>query len=128
MRYLSPTPLQLPTCLIADLHLWPIFYMVKAQLFHYAMDSWCQKRISRGSIKYGRGLCSEIRDFEIETRLILESVAPELQALSWMTVSPAYLDRRTALPFHCDLLLRLQGCFIMPMRGSLSSLKSYKSI
>ncbi|CAA7015493.1 unnamed protein product [Microthlaspi erraticum] len=34
--------------------------------------------------------------------------AEELHALSWMTVSPAYLDRRTALPFHCDVVLRLR--------------------
>ncbi|GMP28955.1 hypothetical protein CsSME_00004281 [Camellia sinensis var. sinensis] len=53
-------------------------------------------------------LNSEARDFEIETHLILESVAAELHALSWMTVSPAYLDRRTALPFHCDMVLRVR--------------------
>ncbi|XP_040994670.1 mediator of RNA polymerase II transcription subunit 13-like isoform X3 [Juglans microcarpa x Juglans regia] len=56
----------------------------------------------------GRSLSSEAKDFEIETHLVLESVAAELHALSWMTVSPAYLERRTALPIHCDMVLRLR--------------------
>ncbi|KAF5773619.1 putative mediator complex subunit Med13, mediator complex, subunit Med13, MID domain of medPIWI [Helianthus annuus] len=43
----------------------------------------------------------------MENHLILERVAAELHALSWMTVSPGYLERRTALPFHCDMVLRL---------------------
>ncbi|KAL7090404.1 hypothetical protein ACP275_12G039000 [Erythranthe tilingii] len=48
------------------------------------------------------------KDFESETHVILDSIAAELHALSWMTVSPAYLDRRSALPFHCDMVLRLR--------------------
>ncbi|XP_076894354.1 mediator of RNA polymerase II transcription subunit 13-like [Bidens hawaiensis] len=44
----------------------------------------------------------------MENHLILERVAAELHALSWMTVSPGYLERRTALPFHCDMVLRLR--------------------
>ncbi|XP_073128945.1 mediator of RNA polymerase II transcription subunit 13 isoform X4 [Henckelia pumila] len=56
----------------------------------------------------GKGVNSDAKDFEIETHLILESLAAELHALSWMTVSPAYLERRTALPFHCDMVLRLR--------------------
>ncbi|KAK9079021.1 hypothetical protein SSX86_000690 [Deinandra increscens subsp. villosa] len=43
----------------------------------------------------------------MDNHLILERVAAELHALSWMTVSPGYLERRTALPFHCDMVLRL---------------------
>ncbi|KAJ4977034.1 hypothetical protein NE237_002140 [Protea cynaroides] len=145
MRYLSPMPLQLPTCLTAEspplAHLlhskgsaiplctgfvvskavpsirkdprssskeeWPSVLSVSL-VDYYGSSNIIREKISRGSIKHGRGLSSEIRDFEIETHLILESVAAELQALSWMTVSPAYLDRRTALPFHCDMLLRLR--------------------
>ncbi|XP_015073469.1 mediator of RNA polymerase II transcription subunit 13 isoform X1 [Solanum pennellii] len=56
----------------------------------------------------GRGTGSETRDVEIATHLILENIAAELHALSWMTVSPAYLERRSALPFHCDMVLRLR--------------------
>lgn len=56
----------------------------------------------------GRGLNSEARDFELESHLVLECVAAELHALSWMTVSPSYLERRSALPFHCDMVLRLK--------------------
>ncbi|XP_042959742.1 mediator of RNA polymerase II transcription subunit 13-like isoform X2 [Carya illinoinensis] len=56
----------------------------------------------------GRSLSTEAKDFEIETHLVLESVAAELHALSWMTVSPAYLERQTALPIHCDMVLRLR--------------------
>ncbi|ERN20081.1 mediator of RNA polymerase II transcription subunit 13 [Amborella trichopoda] len=44
----------------------------------------------------------------LDAHQILEGVAAELHALSWMTVSPSYLERRTALPFHCDILLRLR--------------------
>ncbi|GKF34978.1 hypothetical protein Tco_0108178 [Tanacetum coccineum] len=44
----------------------------------------------------------------IENNLILERVAAELHALSWMTVSPGYLERRSSLPFHCDMVLRLR--------------------
>ncbi|VFQ93381.1 unnamed protein product [Cuscuta campestris] len=63
---------------------------------------------SGGCPKAG-GQSSESRESETEThRLVLESVAAELQALSWMTVSPAYLERRTALPLHCDMVLRLR--------------------
>lgn len=56
----------------------------------------------------GKGLSSETRDFETETHLVLENIAAELHALSWMTVSPAYLERRSALPLHCDMVLRLR--------------------
>ncbi|KAK1365681.1 hypothetical protein POM88_041242 [Heracleum sosnowskyi] len=41
----------------------------------------------------GRSLNLESREFEREAHLILETVAAELHALSWMTVSPAYLER-----------------------------------
>lgn len=68
-----------------------------------------QEKAARGTVKQGgRNVGPESRDFEIETHLILESVAAELHALSWMTVSPGYLGRRTALPFHCDMILRLR--------------------
>lgn len=44
----------------------------------------------------------------MENHVILDRVAAELHALSWMTVSPGYLERRTSLPFHCDMVLRLR--------------------
>ncbi|KAK4792713.1 hypothetical protein SAY86_023148 [Trapa natans] len=66
-----------------------------------------QEKMARGVIKQ-RSMNTDSRDFEVETRAALESVAAELQALSWMTVSPAYMERRTALPFHCDMVLRLR--------------------
>ncbi|XP_057486737.1 mediator of RNA polymerase II transcription subunit 13 isoform X1 [Actinidia eriantha] len=146
MRFLPPTPLQLPTCLTAEspplAHLlhskgsaiplstgfavskavpsmrkdsrsnskeeWPSVISVSL-VDHYGGSNITQEKITRGGVKQGgRGLSSEARDFEIETHLILESLAAELHALSWMTVSPAYLERRTALPFHCDMVLRLR--------------------
>lgn len=61
-----------------------------------------------GKMGGGRGLSSEGRDFELESHLVLECVAAELDALSWMTISPAYLERRSCLPFHCDMVLRLR--------------------
>lgn len=146
MRFLPPTPLQLPTCLTAEspplAHLlhskgsaipvstgftiskavpsmrtdcrnnlkdeWPSALSI-GLVDHYGGNNFLQEKMARGPIKQvGRSSSSELREFEIETHLILESVAAELQALSWMTVSPAYLERRTALPFHCDMVLRLR--------------------
>ncbi|XP_059630499.1 mediator of RNA polymerase II transcription subunit 13 isoform X2 [Cornus florida] len=146
MRFLPPTPLQLPTCLTAEspplAHLlhskgsaiplstgfvvskavssmrkdsrssskeeWPSVLSVSL-VDYYGGNNTVQEKMIRSIVKQGgRGLSSEARDFEIETHLILECVAAELHALSWMTVSPAYLERRTALPFHCDMVLRLR--------------------
>lgn len=71
---------------------------------YYGGNNIAQDKIVKGMGKLGgRGLSSEL-----ETHLVLESVAAELHALSWMTVSPAYLERRSALPFHCDVVLRLR--------------------
>lgn len=139
MRFLPPSPLQLPTCLTAEspplAHLlhskgsavplctgfivskavpsmrkdsrsnakeeWPS--VLKVGLVDYYGGSNIMKE------KMGRGVGKhDGRDFEIETHLILKSVVPEFHALSWMTVSPAYLERRTALPFHCDMVLRVE--------------------
>ncbi|XP_065878471.1 mediator of RNA polymerase II transcription subunit 13 isoform X2 [Euphorbia lathyris] len=87
---------------------WPSVLSVSL-IDYYGGNNINQEKISRGIIKQGgRSLNSEVRDFEIEIHLILESIAAELHALSWMTVSPAYLERRTALPFHCDMVLRLR--------------------
>ncbi|XP_058103090.1 mediator of RNA polymerase II transcription subunit 13 isoform X2 [Magnolia sinica] len=150
MRYLPPTPLQLPTCLTAEspplAHLlhskgsaiplstgfvvskavppvrgdsagpkadeWPSTLSVS--LIDYyggsssSSSSSIQEKMMRGISKQGRSLNAEVRDYDLEAHSILESVAAELHALSWMTVSPAFLERRTALPFHCDMLLRLR--------------------
>jgi mediator of RNA polymerase II transcription subunit 13 len=146
MRFIPPTPLQLPTCLTAEspplAHLlhskgsaiplstgfvvskavpsmrkdyrnnlkeeWPSVLSVSL-IDYYGGNNNTQDKITRGITKQGgRTSSSDARDFEIETHLVLESVAAELHALSWMTVSPAYLERRTALPFHCDMVLRLR--------------------
>lgn len=145
MRYLPPTPLQLPTCLTAEspplAHLlhskgsaiplstgfvvskavpsvrkdpsistkdeWPSVLSVSLVDYYGGGNNSNIEKMARGS-KQGRSQNSEGRDHELEIHSILESVAAEVHALSWMTVSPAYLDRRTALPFHCDMLLRLR--------------------
>lgn len=86
---------------------WPS--VLSVSLIDYYGNNITQEKNVRGIIKQGgRNSTVESRDFEIETHLILESIIAELHALSWMTVSPAYLDRRTALPFHCDMVLRLR--------------------
>ncbi|OVA06369.1 Mediator complex [Macleaya cordata] len=145
MRYLPPTPLQLPTCLTSEspplAHLlhskgssiplstgfvvskavpsirtdsrstmkeeWPSILSVNL-VDYYGGTNMIQEKMVRGSTKQNRNLSSDSRDHEIETHLILETLAAELHALSWMTVSPAYLDRRSALPFHCEMVLRLR--------------------
>ncbi|KAL5731464.1 hypothetical protein ACHQM5_004188 [Ranunculus cassubicifolius] len=133
MHFLSPTPLQLPTCLTSESP--PLAHLlhskgsaiplstgfvvsksvpsIRKDTRNSIKDEWPSvlsvslvDYYGRGSIKHGRSL--DARDYEIETHLVLESVAAELHALSWMTISPAYLERRTALPFHCDMILRLR--------------------
>ncbi|KAM1802692.1 hypothetical protein ACFX12_028754 [Malus domestica] len=146
MRFLPPTPLQLPTCLTAEspplAHLlhskgsaiplstcfvvskavptvrrdrrsnlkeeWPSSLLVSL-IDHYGGNSFSQDKLMRGNTKQaGRSPSLEARELEFETHVILESLATELHALSWMTASPAYLERRSALPFHCDMVLRLR--------------------
>lgn len=146
MRFLPPTPLQLPTCLTAEspplAHLlhskgsaiplstgfvvskavpsmrkdyrnhpkeeWPSVLSVSL-IDYYGGNKVTQDKVIRGITKQaGRTPSSESRDFEIDNHLILASIAAELHALSWMTVSPGFLDRRTALPFHTDMVLRLR--------------------
>lgn len=61
-----------------------------------------------GKGKQNRLPAVEGKDYQAEGHQILECVAAELQALSWLSVSPAFLDRRTALPLHCDMVQRLR--------------------
>ncbi|KAL4343391.1 mediator of RNA polymerase II transcription subunit 13 [Arachis ipaensis] len=87
---------------------WPSVLSVSL-IDYYGGTNIPQEKILRGINKQGGRIPSwEAKDFEIETHLVLESLAAELHALSWMTVSPTYLERRTALPFHCDMVLRLR--------------------
>ncbi|XP_044968116.1 mediator of RNA polymerase II transcription subunit 13-like isoform X1 [Hordeum vulgare subsp. vulgare] len=74
-----------------------------------------QEKMSRGvggstTSKQARNISHETsaRDYEMDMHNVLEAVAAELHALSWMTVSPVYTERRSALPFHCDMVLRLR--------------------
>ncbi|KAJ6837568.1 mediator of RNA polymerase II transcription subunit 13 [Iris pallida] len=94
---------------------WPSVLAVTL-IDHYgggsSSSSSIQEKMARGGGKEGRRMVAEAnnvsKDYELETHTILESVAAELHSLSWMTASPMFLERRTALPFHCDLLLRLR--------------------
>ncbi|KAK4266691.1 hypothetical protein QN277_027573 [Acacia crassicarpa] len=87
---------------------WPSVLSVSL-IDYYGGTNMNQEKIIRGVNKQGvRSVSWEAKDLEIETHLVLESLAAELHALSWMTVSPAYLERRTSLPFHCDMVLRLR--------------------
>ncbi|KAL0905396.1 hypothetical protein M5K25_023813 [Dendrobium thyrsiflorum] len=150
MRFLPPSPLQLPTCLTSESP--PLAHLLHSKgsaipqstgfvvsksipnprkdfvepikedcpsilsvslVDHYGGQE--KMAVIRGSgsamaAKQGRSLGPEpvSRDYEMEANLVLESVAAELHSLSWMTVSPLYLERRSALPFHCDILLRLR--------------------
>ncbi|XP_057836995.2 mediator of RNA polymerase II transcription subunit 13 isoform X1 [Cryptomeria japonica] len=61
-----------------------------------------------GKSKQSRIPIIEAKDYQVEAHLALECVAAELHALSWLSVSPAFLDRRTALPLHCDMVQRLR--------------------
>nr|XP_043628708.1 mediator of RNA polymerase II transcription subunit 13 [Erigeron canadensis] len=135
MRFLPPNPLQLPTCLTSEspplAHLLhskgsaiPIstgFVVSKAvpsmrkDSRSNCKDEW-PSVLSVGLVDYYGGSNSNNNNEKtkgmgklgMENHLILERVAAELHALSWMTVSPAYLERRTSLPFHCDMVLRLR--------------------
>ncbi|KAG9136307.1 hypothetical protein Leryth_003907 [Lithospermum erythrorhizon] len=145
LRFLPPSPLQLPTCLTAEspplAHLlhskgsaiplstgfvvskavpsmrkdplniskeWPSVLSV-GLVDYYGSSSVAQEKFVKNASKLGgKSATSESRDVELEAHLILEGVAAELHALSWMTASPMYLERRSALPFHCDMVLRLR--------------------
>ncbi|EYU28561.1 hypothetical protein MIMGU_mgv1a0211441mg, partial [Erythranthe guttata] len=73
------------------------------------VDYYGGNNFSKEKLLANKGVSNkQSKDFESETHVILDSIAAELHALSWMTVSPAYLDRRSALPFHCDMVLRLR--------------------
>ncbi|KAI3822938.1 hypothetical protein L1987_10539 [Smallanthus sonchifolius] len=137
MRFLPPNLLQLPTCLTSEsqplAHLLhskgsaiPIStgFVVSKAVPSMRKDSRsnCKEEwpsvLSVGLFDYYGGnnysnnnnneKSKSIGKLGIENHLILERVAAELHALSWMTVSPGYLERRTALPFHCDMVLRLR--------------------
>ncbi|PIN09282.1 hypothetical protein CDL12_18149 [Handroanthus impetiginosus] len=87
---------------------WPSVLSVSL-VDYYGGNNFSQEKLGKGVNKQvGRGMSSDTKDFEVETHVILKSIAAELHALSWMTVSPAYLERRSALPFHCDMVLRLR--------------------
>ncbi|AQL02787.1 polymerase II transcription-mediator3 [Zea mays] len=81
---------------------------------HYGGSSGTvQEKMSRGGgggSKQARNLSQETtgRECEMEMHSVLEAVAAELHSLSWLTVSPVYTERRTALPFHCDMVLRMR--------------------
>ncbi|KAK1429059.1 hypothetical protein QVD17_11258 [Tagetes erecta] len=136
MRFLPPNPLQLPTCLTSEsqplAHLLhskgsaiPIStgFVVSKAVPSMRKDSRsnCKEEwpsvLSIGLYDYYGGNNNNsnnnsekskgVGKMGIENHMILERVAAELHALSWMTVSPGYLERRTALPFHCDMVLRL---------------------
>ncbi|KAL8139747.1 hypothetical protein V2J09_005768, partial [Rumex salicifolius] len=140
MRFLTPSPFQLPTCLTSESP--PLAHLLHSRGTAIPISTGfavsksvpslqkngprnCKQEwpsiLSVGLVDYygkgvskpnngprGGGPSSEPVEVGGETSLVLESVAAELHALSWMTVSPAYLDRRTALPFHCDTVLRLR--------------------
>lgn len=87
---------------------WPSVLSVSL-VDYYGGNNFSQDKLVKGGNKpAGRGVSSESKDIEVETHIILDTIAAELHALSWMTASPAYLERRSALPFHCDMVLRLR--------------------
>uniref|UniRef100_A0A7N0TH47 Mediator of RNA polymerase II transcription subunit 13 n=1 Tax=Kalanchoe fedtschenkoi TaxID=63787 RepID=A0A7N0TH47_KALFE len=89
---------------------WPSVLSVSLIDYYGGKHSTQEKATRAGPIKQGDRASSngDTKDSGVETRVILESIAAELHALSWMTASPTYLERRTALPFHCDMVLRLR--------------------
>lgn len=85
---------------------WPSVLSVSL-VDHYGGNNFSQQdKLAKGGNK--RGVSSEARDMDVEAHIVLDTIAAELHALSWMTASPAYLERRSALPFHCDMVLRLR--------------------
>ncbi|KAH7277369.1 hypothetical protein KP509_39G047500 [Ceratopteris richardii] len=59
--------------------------------------------------KHTKPSSSDVGSAEMsEAHMVIESIAAELQALSWLSASPTFPFRRSALPFHCDILQRLR--------------------
>ncbi|KAF3791054.1 Mediator of RNA polymerase II transcription subunit 13 [Nymphaea thermarum] len=88
---------------------WPSVLAVSLVDYYGGHCTFHDKAGRPGNIsKQARSPSTELRDNLSETHQILERLSAEIHALSWMTVSPAYMERRTALPFHCDMLQRLR--------------------
>ncbi|XP_031502551.1 mediator of RNA polymerase II transcription subunit 13 [Nymphaea colorata] len=88
---------------------WPSVLSVSLVDYYGGHCTFHDKAGRTGNIsKQARSPSTELRDTLSETHQILERLSAEIHALSWMTVSPAYMERRTALPFHCDMLQRLR--------------------
>ncbi|KAF3953058.1 hypothetical protein CMV_021455 [Castanea mollissima] len=120
MRFLPPSPLQLPTCLTAESP--PLAHLLHSKgsaiplstgfVVSKAVPSMRKDYRSNLKEEWPSVLSVSLIDYYGGTNIlqdkIFRGVHKELHALSWMTVSPAYLERRTALPFHCDMVLRLR--------------------
>lgn len=48
------------------------------------------------------------KDGFLEAHRVVQSVAAQVHALSWLTVSPTVLLRHSPLPFHCNVAQRLR--------------------
>lgn len=108
---------------------WPSVLSVSL-IDYYGGKHATQEKISRiSTIKHVDRATSngDTKDSAVDTRVILESIAAELHALSWMTVSPTYTDRRTPLPFHCDMVLRVKRLLHFAEKQLSSQPKSLQS-
>ncbi|KAI4986919.1 hypothetical protein ZWY2020_019549 [Hordeum vulgare] len=82
--------------------------VLSVSIVDYYGGTTVQDKMSRGSKQAARHETSAARDYETDMHNVLEAVAAELHSLSWMTASPVFMERRSALPFHCDMVLRLR--------------------
>ncbi|XP_078439793.1 RNA polymerase II transcription mediator [Wolffia australiana] len=127
LRHLPTTPLQLPISLTSESP--PIAHLLhsKGPSLPIASAFVVSKAVSSGGScgvatkdewpsvllvglvdHYGNAAEKLRAKQEAESNAILETVAADLHSLSWMTASPLHLRRRTPLPFHCHVLLRLR--------------------
>ena len=121
LHHLPTTPLQLPTILTSESP--PLAHLLHSKGPSIPLTSAFVVSKSTGSPSeewpsillvslvdhYSNSQDSKLRHFKQTDRIsVLETVAAEFHSLSWLTVSPLHPQRRTQLPFHCDMLLRLR--------------------
>lgn len=68
--------------------------------------------LALGNSKTFKSPVVELKDQALEGHKVLQVVASEMHALSWLTVGLTYIHRRSPLPFHCEVAQRLQRLLV----------------
>jgi mediator of RNA polymerase II transcription subunit 13 len=67
-----------------------------------------QHTLGISSKGFSKSSVMESKEQTLEVSRVLQVVASDLHALSWLNVGLTYVQRRSPLPFHCEVAQRLQ--------------------